>query len=95
MNPELLRALRKLRSGELGSNDKIFKTFSLHETQDALRHGSRAMHVVLARTMDDGFAQVRREIEKSLKNYKGDNAKVVDEKLLEIQHIRAMQAHCR
>ena len=68
IDPELLRALRQLRKGELRSNDKIFKTFCLHEIKDALRHGSRAMHILLARTMNDGFGKTRRELETSAKN---------------------------
>ena len=75
MNPELLRALRKLRGGELRSNDKIFKTLALHETQDALWHGSRAMHVVLARAMDDGFAQVRLRLKRVSRTTKATTRK--------------------
>ena len=95
ITPELLTALKKLRSGELKANDKIWKTFDLHETHNALRHGGPTMHAVLARTMDDGFAQVCRGLEKSLKNYTGCLEVVKDDKRQEIKQLKEMQAHCR
>ena len=53
------------------------------------------MHILLARTMNDGFGKTRRELEESARNYQGGCDKVLCEKLEEIEEIRNMQAHCR
>ena len=61
---DLLAALRQLRSGEIKSNDPVFKEFDLHHLANALRKGSPTMKLMLAQTLHNVYAQKRNLLDK-------------------------------